>query len=109
MRRVTLILTVFLVAAVVMVRAPMRVRAQFGRGRVSPHESVRATIDGARITITYGRPSMRGRVIFGSLVPFGIVWCPGADEATTLDGTRPLRIAGLNVARGPHTIWILPD
>src|SRR4029453_16992230 len=36
------------------------------------------------------------------------VWCPGADEATTLDSTRPLRLGNLMVPAGPHTIWILP-
>ena len=77
-------------------------------GRVSPHESVSATIDGAEITITYGRPSMRGRTIFGALVPYGRVWCPGADEATTLDSSRGLRVGTLAVPAGPHTIWMLP-
>src|SRR5262245_49498940 len=78
------------------------------RPRVSPHESTMATVDGAEMTVTYGRPSMRGRTIFGRLVPYGRVWCPGADEATTLDSTRDLRIGNLNVPAGPHTIWILP-
>jgi Protein of unknown function (DUF2911) len=77
-------------------------------GRASPHESVKATIDGGEITITYGRPSMRGRVIFGRLVPFDRVWCPGADEATTLESTRPLKVGELSVPAGPHTIWVLP-
>ena len=78
------------------------------RPRVSPHESVSATVDGATLTITYGRPSMRGRTIFGTLVPYGRVWCPGADEATTLESTRALKIERLDVPAGPHTIWMLP-
>src|SRR5262245_30768982 len=78
------------------------------RARVSPHESTSATVDGAEMSITYGRPSMRGRVIFGRLVPFGRVWCPGADEATTLESSRDLRIGDLQVPAGPHTIWVLP-
>lgn len=76
--------------------------------RVSPHESVTATVDGARVTIVYGRPSMRGRVIFGGLVPYDRVWCPGADEATTLESSKELLLGGLRVPPGPHTIWILP-
>ena len=39
--------------------------------RASPHETTSATIDGAHITITYGRPYMRGRTIMGGLVPYG--------------------------------------
>lgn len=76
--------------------------------RISPHERVRATVDGATLTITYGRPSMRGRAVFGALVPYGRVWCPGADEATTLDSDRPLQLGPLHVLPGPHTIWMLP-
>lgn len=77
-------------------------------GRVSPHESVSGAVDGAQLTIVYGRPSMRGRTIFGALVPYDLVWCPGADEATTLSSTRELRFGNLSVPAGPHTIWILP-
>src|SRR3954464_5736161 len=79
------------------------------QGRASPHESVSATIDGAPVTIVYGRPRMRGRRIFGSLVPYGRVWCPGADEATTLESTRTLRVGNLEIPAGPHTIWMLPE
>src|ERR1700738_1648319 len=77
-------------------------------GRLSPHESVGGSVDGAQLTIVYGRPSMRGRTIFGGLVPFGRVWCPGADEATTLSSTKDLRLGDLRVPAAPHTIWILP-
>jgi hypothetical protein len=51
---------------------------------------------------------MRGRVIFGRLVPYDRVWCPGADEATTLESTRELEVGSLRVPTGPHTIWMLP-
>src|SRR5207344_409929 len=85
----------------------VRLSARQG-GRVSPHESTNAIIDGSDITITYGRPSMRGRAIFGRLVPYGRVWCPGADEATTLESTRTLRLGDLTVPPGSHTIWVLP-
>ena len=77
--------------------------------RVSPHEGVTGRVGGATLTITYGRPSMRGRTIFGALVPYDRVWCPGADEATTLDSDRPLQIGSLRVPPGPHTIWMLPS
>src|SRR5439155_13092147 len=82
--------------------------AQSDRPRISPHEHTSALVHGAHITVTYGRPSMRGRKIFGALVPYGRVWCPGADEATTLDATRPLQFGSVRVPAGPHTIWMLP-
>jgi hypothetical protein len=78
------------------------------QNRASPHESISGTVGAAQLTITYGRPYMRGRRIFGVLVPYGRVWCPGADEATTLDSNRPMQIGDVQVPAGPHTIWILP-
>jgi hypothetical protein len=76
--------------------------------RSSPHETVSGAVDGSDITITYGRPSMRGRMIFGRLIAWDRVWCPGADEATTLESKRELRLGQLRVPPGPHTIWVLP-
>jgi hypothetical protein len=79
-----------------------------GRRRASPHESTSATIDGATLSIVYGRPSMRGRTIFGGLVPFDVLWCPGADEATMLATDRPLRFEGLNLGAGEYSLWMVP-
>jgi hypothetical protein len=78
------------------------------RSRVSPHETTMATVDGAALSIEYGRPSTRGRTIFGRLVPYGDVWCPGADEATMLSTNKPLRIGPLAVPAGEYSLWILP-
>jgi hypothetical protein len=97
--KVALVGGVILVAGLAVVHAGQR---------ASPHESVSATVDGSDLTITYGRPFMRGRTVFGRLVPYGRVWCPGADEATTLESTKPLRFGSLTVPAGPHTIWMLP-
>jgi hypothetical protein len=76
--------------------------------RKSPHEAVKATIDGATITIDYGRPSMRGRKIVGELVPYGKVWRTGADEATTLTTDKDLQIGGTAVPAGKYTVYTLP-
>jgi hypothetical protein len=85
-----------------------KLRLASQQNRVSPHENVSGAVDGANLTVTYGRPSTRGRTIFGALVPYGRVWCPGADEATTLDSSKPVRFGSLAVPAGPHTIWMLP-
>src|SRR5665213_2124611 len=97
-----------IVAAVILLGAlalGVRGRAQ---QRASPHERVSETIDHASISITSGRPYMRGRAIFGALVPYGRVWCPGADEATVLESDHVLRTGALTIPAGPHTIWMLP-
>ena len=65
--------------------------AQQPQSRISPHEQTSGVIDGAHLKVTYGRPSMRGRAIFGALVPYDRVWCPGADEATVGWDVMPSR------------------
>ena len=77
--------------------------------RASPHDSTSASIAGAELSIAYGRPYMRGRTIMGALVPYGRVWCPGADEATTLTTNRALQIGALELAAGRYTLWMLPS
>jgi hypothetical protein len=76
--------------------------------RASLRDTVIATIDGARISIEHGRPSKRGRVIWGSLVPWTRWWMPGADESTTLTTTRALTIGTLEVPAGDYTIYTQP-
>ena len=76
--------------------------------RASPHETVSAGVGGADVSISYGRPYMRGRVIMGELVKYGRVWCPGADEATTLTINKPLKLGDLSLAAGRYTLWMLP-
>jgi hypothetical protein len=78
------------------------------QGRRSPHESTAATVDGSMMSIEYGRPYVRGRTIFGSLVRYDEVWCPGADEATMLSTSRPLHMGPLAVPAGEYSLWILP-
>lgn len=77
--------------------------------RASPHETVTATVDGATISVTYGRPYMKGRVVMGGLVPFGALWRTGADEATTLVTDRDLLLGGARLRAGSYTIFTVPD
>jgi hypothetical protein len=65
-------------------------------------------IDGVRMAFEYGRPMKRGRAIWGALVPWGRWWMPGADEASTLTTSAPLRIGTLAVLAGEYTIYTLP-
>ena len=79
------------------------------QGRVSPHEKTRTvTVDGSEMFIEYGRPSMRGRTVFGGLVRYNEVWCPGADEATMLSTSRALRMGALALPAGEYSLWMLP-
>ena len=76
--------------------------------RVSPHEQASVTIGGKKITIEYGRPYMKGRRIFGGVVPLGQVWRTGADEATKLTTEAALTIGSLKVPAGTYALFTLP-
>jgi|SRR5688572_26428140 len=76
--------------------------------RASLRETTIRTVDGARISIEYGRPSKRNRVIWGNLVKWGGWWMPGADEATTLTTNRALTVGTLAVPAGDYTIYTQP-
>jgi Protein of unknown function (DUF2911) len=64
--------------------------------------------DGHTVTIQYSRPSMRGRKIFGGLVPYDEVWRTGANSATSLKTDVDLNIGGANVPAGSYTLYTLP-
>jgi hypothetical protein len=76
--------------------------------RASPHETTAATVDGARITVQYGRPYMKGRTIFGGLVPYGQVWRTGADEATILTTDATLAFGTVTVPPGAYSLFTIP-
>jgi hypothetical protein len=76
---------------------------------LSPRDSTRQTIGQANIVVDYGRPSKRRRTIFGALVPYGVVWRTGANEATHLRTDRDLTIGGVRVPRGTYTLWTIPE
>jgi len=75
----------------------------------SPPAEAHVTIDGKLISIKYSAPSMRGRHIFGGLVPYGKVWRAGANEATALHTDADLEFADLKVPKGDYTLYILPE
>ena len=80
------------------------------QNRVSPHETVELTLNGKKITISYGRPYLKGRkAVGGSLVPYGQVWRTGADEATKLTTDADLMIGNLLVPKGSYSLFTLPS
>ena len=78
-------------------------------GQLSPADSVRAQIGGVRIAIDYGRPAMRGRTIFGGVVPWNQVWRTGANFATRFTTSADLVIGGQTIPKGSYTLWTLPS
>jgi len=78
-------------------------------GTLSPADSVRATLAGANLAVHYSRPSMRGRAIFGNVVPWNTVWRTGANEATVLETSADLVIAGTSLPAGKYSLWSVPS
>jgi hypothetical protein len=75
----------------------------------SPHVRSEWTVDGANISIEYGRPFLKGRTPGKDVDPYdGREWRTGADEATTLRTDRPLKFGTLAVPAGTYTLYTIP-
>jgi hypothetical protein len=104
------LMTALLIGALPLMAQPQPQRARVNSsGGNSPHETTGAVVDGNRVTITYGRPSMKGREIWGKLVPYGKVWRTGSDEATILITQKPITIGDVNVPAGAYTLFTIPN
>ena len=81
--------------------------------RPSPNSLVGQTVGMTVVEVAYGRPSVRGRLIFGSeadgaLVPLGQVWRTGANEATTVTVSDTVRVEGEPLAPGTYALFSIP-
>lgn len=78
-------------------------------GTLSPRDTVTGSVGGADVWVQYGRPSKRGREIFGVVVPWNTVWRTGANAATHFHTAVDLTIGGAPVPAGTYTLWTLPS
>ena len=60
------------------------------------------------VSIEYGRPTARGRALFGALVSWDTIWHPGADVATQISISRDVTLDGIAVAKGSYSAWLIP-
>ena len=72
--------------------------------RVSPGAGVSMKVGTTTIEVQYHRPGVKGRTIWGELVPYGAVWRLGANEATTISFEHPVQILGVRPTR---VLWIV--
>ena len=75
----------------------------------SPPAQASVTLNGKSVTIDYCAPSMRGRKIFGALIPYDHWWRTGANTSTTLKTETDLRIGTLTVPAGTYSIYSIPS
>ena len=83
-----------------------------GRGddadRASKNGKTEGTIDGVEVTLEYGRPNVKGREIWGGLVPWDKVWRTGANEATTISFSADVTVGGETLAAGTYGLFTIP-
>lgn len=80
-----------------------------GKGKkASPAATMKAEIDGTTITINYSQPAVKGREIYGDLVPFDKIWRTGANEATTISFSADTYFGGKKVKTGTYSLFTIP-
>jgi hypothetical protein len=102
MRRIACAIAAVTIAVTGSVSAQKTTEVHPGKGG-SPHVRTEWTIDGANISIEYGRPSIKGRSE-AELMPAGKPWRTGADEATVLKTDKPLKFGTLSLQPGTYTL-----
>jgi hypothetical protein len=75
----------------------------------SPTETIIQDFGLGKITITYSRPAVKGRVIFGGINPWGQVWRTGANSATTINFSENVIMEGHSVPAGTYSLFTIPD
>ena len=98
------------IALIYLAFLPGSARAQFGGSPQSPPAKADCKFaDGKTIHVDYSSPRMRGRKIFGGLVPYGEPWRAGANEATTFVIDADLTVGNKAVPKGSYTLFTLPN
>jgi Protein of unknown function (DUF2911) len=81
---------------------------QSERKRISPHETVSVELTGDSVTISYGRPSLKGREVGKEVAPYGQVWRLGADEASKITVTADTVVGEKKLPAGTYTLFAIP-
>ncbi|MCQ4034897.1 DUF2911 domain-containing protein [Kaistella montana] len=82
--------------------------SQFTLPAASPRQKVEQQFSMSKITVDYGRPGVKGRKIFGELVPFGKVWRAGANSSTKITFEQSIDFGGKVVPAGTYGLFVIP-
>lgn len=77
-------------------------------GQPSPAATATGKIKDATITITYSSPSVKGRKIWGDLVPYNTVWRTGANRATIFETDKDIKVEGKTLPAGKYSLYTIP-
>jgi Protein of unknown function (DUF2911)/Tetratricopeptide repeat len=75
----------------------------------SPPQTIKQDFGISSLELSYSRPGIKGRKVFGDLVPYGAVWRTGANSATTIEFADDVTIGGAKVAAGKYGLLTIPD
>ncbi len=84
------------------------VNAQVRTPQPSPKSTLTQTVGLTDVTVEYSRPSMKGRTVFGDLVPFGKMWRTGANANSTISFSEDVTIDGKTLKKGKYSIFVTP-
>lgn len=82
--------------------------SQFNVPIASPKQKVEQQFSMTKISVEYGRPGVKGRKVFGELVPFGKVWRAGANSATKVTFEQNVDFGGKDVKAGSYALFVIP-
>ena len=99
----------FLAVLVAMAALPALGQRASDKPRPSPNATISQTIGVAEVTVSYGRPGVKGRKIWGGLVPYSKVWRTGANEPTTISFSKDVTIEGQNLSAGIYAFFTIPN
>lgn len=92
----------------VLTLAPLVAQADLVLPRPSPKSNLVQQIGITDLTLSYSRPGVKGRAIWGALVPYDTPWRTGANEATTFTTTDPITVDGKALAAGTYSFFTIP-
>ena len=76
--------------------------------RASPADSAKGKIGQATVSVNYSSPSVKGRKIWGDLVPYDKAWRAGANEATIFTTDKPIKVEGKELPAGRYSVFAIP-
>lgn len=80
----------------------------FAQDKPSPAKTAEGMVGDAKVTISYSSPAVKGRTVWGELVPMGEVWRAGANDATTFTTTKDIMVEGKKLPAGTYSFFIIP-
>lgn len=102
MKKVAFLFTMFVISLLTDASAQVKFPSP------SPTQTIKQEFGLGSIEVTYSRPAIKGRKVFGDLVPYGKLWRTGANAATSISFTEPVEISGRKLDSGTYVLYTIP-